>query len=181
MSFVAFQTPFKKQLIRIPNAKNSKCNQHNSELIYWKDVWYASGVSLLDGEWVVTLEVIPCTPSIYRRCIRFPTTVLARLHTYIHTHTYNGMCMNAINRRHSFVSRVWSSARIASRSRSVTNASAHSDAHEVPIALVFYKVPRCFVYVIFFSGFRCAGSVGSRLFAEWVPDTAERSVDLGDF
>lgn len=104
-------------------------------------------------------------------------------HTHIHTftHTYNGMCMNAINRRHSFVSRVWSSARIASRSRSVTNASAHSDAHEVPIALVFYKVPRCFVYVIFFSGFRCAGSVGSRLFAEWVPDTAERSVDLGDF
>lgn len=57
-----------------------------------------------------------------------------------------------------------------SSSRFVTNASAHSDAHEVHravlVALVFYKVHRCFVYVIFSSGFRRAGRVGNRLFAE---------------
>lgn len=59
-------------------------------------------------------------------------------HTFTHTHMYNGMYMNAINRRHSFVSRVWNSARIARRSRSVTNASAHSDAHEVNRAMHSY-------------------------------------------
>lgn len=155
------------------------------ELIYQKDLWYATEVSLLDGEWVVALEVIPCTFSIYCRCMRFSTTVLAYTHTHLfvppHTHIHVHECDKSPTLVRQPCVKLCSDC---SSSRFVTNASAHSDAHEmhraVLVALVFYKVHRCFVYVIFSSGFRRTGRVGNRLFAEWVPDTAERSVDLDD-